>query len=277
MSDNIPSDNKGESNSYQSRRSLLKTGVVTASVSLLPTVVGATGSQPTNEERARATHERAVRIKEKTGSRERMKQYLKENADWYKSVPHKFTLKQKDDSSSDDGMSTQSWKAETFNNSMTLTYYTDCASDPYANIHYDIYMDTDTGLGEDGPDQISLSWNDSHFRYNEGTANFDSDMDNFEVYDEELNGVDFQWYDGYACSAGCSDKDFWVACDAELLTTDQERAVQGEYHDMHEDAEVCSFSIDSDGTVGFTFCTAGKWDEYGRVVKEGAEAYNGCL
>lgn len=273
MPDSMPIDNDGESNSQHSRRSLLKTSIVTASASLLPTVVGATDNRPTNEDRARATHEQAVRIKERTGSREQMKKYLKENSDWFKSVSHNFTPKTKDE----EGMSTESWQKDTFNNSMTLTYYTDCASDPYANIHYDIYMDTDTGLGEGGPDQISLSWNDDHFRYNEGTAAFDSDMDNFEVFDEELNGVDFQWYDGYACSAGCSDKDFWVACDAELLTTDQERAVQGEYHDIYDDAEVCGFSVDTSGSVGLSFCTTGEWDEYGRVVKEGGEAYNGCL
>lgn len=271
MSQDIPNDSV-ESQYGRSRRSILRTGLGAGSVALLPGIVGASKGRPTNEERAATARKQAAKIREKTGSRERMQQFLKKKADHFRSVPHEFALAKKDN----DDMSTNQWYDSTFSNSLTLTYYTDCASDPYANVFYDISMDTSTGIGEPGADQITLSWNDSHFRYNEGTADYDSNMDNLSVFDEELNGVDFEWGDGAACSYGCGDKNYWVSCDAELLTTDQERAVQAEYHDMYNSTEVSGFSVDSSGTVGFSFSTKNEWDEHARKVKEGAEAYSGC-
>lgn len=256
-----------------SRRSFLKAGVGAGSVALLPGIVGAAENKRTNEERAAATRKQAARIREKTGSRERMQQFLEKKADHFRSIPHEFALAGKEN----DDVSVNQWYDSTFSNSLTLTYYTDCASEPYANIFYDISMNTDTGLGEPGADQITLSWNDSHFRYNKGTADYDSNMDNLSVFDEEFNGVDFEWGDGAACSYGCSDKDYWVSCDAELLSTSQERAVQAEYHDMYNSTEVSGFSVDTSGSVGFSFSTKNEWDEHARKVKEGAEAYNGCF
>lgn len=271
MSQGIPNDSVASENE-RSRRSILKAGVGVGSVAMLPGVVGAAKGRLTNEERAAATRKQAAKIREKTGSRERMQQFLKKKSDHIRSVPHEFALARKDN----DDVSADQWYDSTFSNSLTLTYYTDCASDPYANIFYDISMDTSTGLGEPGADQITLSWNNSHFRYNEGTADYDSNMDNLSVFDEELNGVDFEWGDGAACSFGCGDKNYWVSCDAELLTTDQERAVQAEYHDMYNSTEVSGFSVDSTGAVGFSFSTKNEWDEHARKVKEGAEAYSGC-
>lgn len=274
-------NNEGESRRRYSRRSLLRAGVGVSSVALLPGVVGGGEGKPTNEERAAATRERAIRIREQTGSRERMEKFFKENSDHFRSVPHDFSLVAKDNDTkmSDDGgeVSANEWFESTFNNSLTLTYYTNCASDPYATIFYDIFMNTDDGIGAGGPDQISLSWNHDHFRYNEGTAAHDSDMSNLSLYDEEFNGVDWEWKDGKSCGFSCSDKDFWVTCDAELLATDQERAVQAEYHDMYDAATVSSFSVDASGGVSFTFSTTGQWDEHARKVKEGNEATYGCV
>ncbi|MFC4448756.1 hypothetical protein [Halorussus aquaticus] len=266
-------NNSVESQNGRSRRSILRAGVGVGSVALLPGVAGAAKGKPTNEERAATARKQAGKIREKTGSRKRMLQFLKKKADHIKTVPHEFGLAKKNNN----GPSTNQWYDRTFSNSLTMTYYTDCASTSYANIFYDISMDTSTGLGSPGPDQITLSWDDDHFRYNSDTADFSSSMDNLSVFDEEFNGVDFQFKDGAACSYGCGDKDFWVSCDAEFLSTNQERAVEAEYHDMYSETKVTGFSVDQSGSVSFNFSTLEKWDEHARKVKEGGDAYNGCL
>jgi hypothetical protein len=215
----------------------------------------------------------AAKLREKADDRSPLEDLLNKRSDKMYKIEHKFS---KDHSGS--GISTDHWRQTTFDNRLYMTYYTDaCKSDPYANAWYDIYMDTTEGGGEGGPDQISFSWNDDHFRYNEGTADYDSNMDNLSVYDEEFNGVDFEWEDGYACGTYCGgSKDFWVSCDAELLATNQERAIQAEYHDMWNSATVNGFSVGSGGSVGFNFSSTGEWDEYGRKVVEGNEAESGC-
>lgn len=269
---------ENESLTSQSRRTLLKTGIGASSVALLPNIVGASKRKPTNEERAATTRKQAGRIREQTGSRARLEKFLKERSDHMQSVSHEFRLISKDkDTETSDEVSTNQWYDSTFSNSLYLTYYTNCVSDPYANIYYDISMDTSTGDGESGPDHISLSWNDDHFRYNEGTADYDSNKDHLSVYDEEFNGVDFQWKDAKACDLPCSDKNYWVSCDAELLDTTQERAVQAEYHDMYSSTTVSGVGFNTSGGVVFSFSTQNEWDQHSRKVKEGAEASSGCL
>ena len=153
-----------------------------------------------------------------------------------------------------------------------------CTSgDPYAYFDYYVTIDSDHGSGEPGPDQMSISWADRHYRYEQDSAYHDSDMDNFSLKKESLNGVDWEWKDGKACGLGlCGAKDYYVGCKAQLLTTDQGRGVQASNWDMWEKVKVESVTFTSSGGVAFTFTTEGRTDQYGFQIREGSDANSGC-
>lgn len=261
-----------EKKNVTSRRSLLKIGAAAASVAAAPGIVGATsGGRPSNSERADRIHSKALKIRERTGSQERFKEYLSNHADHFQSHQQSFQV------GSDDGVSSQEWRSTAFDNDLMLTYYDSCASgDPYAYFDYYITIDSGEGWGEGGPDQISLGWADHHYRYEEGSAYYDSDMDNMSLKKESLNGVDWEWKDGKSCYNYCGTKDFYVGCKAQLLTTDQERAVEANYWDMYDRATVDSVSFSSSGDISFTFSTTGNQDQHAYKIEEDSDAYSGC-
>lgn len=259
-----------------SRRALLTAGVATATAGLVPAIAGATGGgSPTNSEKADRIQQKALRIREQTGSQAQFKRFLSKNADHFASRQMSFTP----ESMQPDGPSTENWSSDAISTDLVLTYYYDsCTSgDPYAYFDYYITVDSDYGSGEGGPDQHSIGWADHHYRYEENSAYHDSDMDNLSLNKESLNGIDWEWKDGKSCAWGlCGTKDYYVGCKAQLLETDQERGVEASYWDMWEKAEVCGVSFSSSGSVSFSFCTEGKSDQYGYTIEEDSDAYNGC-
>jgi hypothetical protein len=257
-----------------SRRSLLKAGGATVGTALVPSVVGATQGSPTNSERADRIQERALEIRDRTGSQEQFERYLSTNADYFASRRMSFTP-----ASFESDASTDNWSEDAISTDLVLTYYYDsCTSgDPYAYFDYYITVDSDYGSGEAGPDQHSIGWADHHYRYEQDSAYHDTDMDNLSLKKESLNGVDWEWKDGKSCSWGwCGTKDYYVGCKAQLLTTDQERDVDASYWDMWEEATVESVSFSSSGDVTFTFSTTGRVDQYGYQIREDSDAYVGC-
>jgi hypothetical protein len=101
-------------------------------------------------------------------------------------------------------------------------------------------------------------------------------MDNLHLNKESMNGIDWEWEDGFACGLGCGTKDYYVGCKAEILGTDQERGVQASYWDMWDDAEVCGVSVSSAGDVSFSFCTSGNSDQYGFIIEEDGDVNYEC-
>ena len=258
-----------------SRRSVLALGAATASTALLPLgVAGATQESSSNSDRADRVQRQALDIRNRTGSQARFKQFLSKNADYFESQQLSFTP----ESMQPDDPSSQNWSDDAISTDLVLTYYDSCASgDPYAYFDYYVTVDSSHGSGEPGPDQMSISWADHHYRYEQDSAYHDTDMDNLSLKKESLNGVDWEWRDGDSCSWGlCGTKDYYVGCKAQLLTTDQERGVQASYWDMWEKAKVESVTFTSSGGVAFTFSTEGKSDQYGFQIREDSDAYSGC-
>lgn len=114
---------------------------------------------------------------------------------------------------------------------ITVAYYLheNCGGEYRA--HIDMHTDIDTVEGGDGKadkDNFALAWNDDHYRYEDGTAYIDG-CDHCSLRNQELNGVSWDWADNDACYYGC-DTSSSVGCHAELLSTDQERAIQGEHN-----------------------------------------------
>lgn len=259
-----------------SRRRFLEATVGTASAALVPGVAGATGGEsPGASERADRIQRKAIEIRDRTDSQARFKQFLSKRADHLQSRQLSFTP----ESMKPDDPSTENWSEDAISTDLVLTYYYDsCTSgDPYAYFDYYVTVDSDHGAGEAGPDQHSIGWADHHYRYEQDSAYHDSDMDNLSLKKESLNGVDWEWKDGNACSLGfCGTKDYYVGCKAQLLETDQERGVDASYWDMWQEAKVESVSFSSSGDVSFTFTTEGRVDQYGYQIREGSDAYSGC-
>lgn len=265
----------GDGKNDSSRRSFLKAGVATASTALAPSVVGATSQEDDpNSERADRIHDAALEIRDNTGSQERYKQFLSENADHFQSRQVSFTP----DSVESDGPSSQNWSDKAISTELSISYYSDSCTygEYYAYFDYYITVDSSYGYGEGGPDQNSISWADHHYRYEEGSAYSDDNMDNFDLYAESLNGVDWEWQDGRSCRMGCDTKEYYVGCKAEILETNQERAVQASYWDMWDDTEVCGVSFTSSGDVSFSFCTNGNSDQYGYEIEEDGDVNYEC-
>lgn len=272
QTDTLRNEN-GEENSA-SRRTLLRAAGVTAGVVVTPTVVGAANNGGSGaSERADRVHDQALLIREKTGSHQKFKRFLANNANYFKSNQTTFEAPS-------DGVSTREWTSEAFATvDLTLTYYYDsCTSgDPYAYFDYYVRMDTDHVHGEGGPDQLSVSWNDDHYRYEEGSAYHVENHDLVSLSKESLNGVDWEWEDGNACYFDCANpKDFTVGCKAQLLTTDQERGVEASYWEMYQDATVSSVGFSSSGDINFSYSTTGETDQHAFKIEEDSDAASGC-
>jgi len=186
---------KGESD--VSRRNLIKSGGITLGTCLVPGMAGATSKdEETNSERADRIHNRARKIREKTGSQKKYKQFLSDNSDYIANKKSSFTPESMDE----EGVSTQNWSEGAISTDLTLTYYYPrCASEPYAYIDYNVEVNSDyNDRGEGGPDQQSIGWANHHYRYIENSAYSDGGLDNLNLVRESLNGVDWEWEDGYS-------------------------------------------------------------------------------
>ena len=253
-----------EKKTQPSRRSVLKAGV--ASIVLTPATIGAAARQgESNKERADRIHDTALEIRDRTGSKEKFKRFLQNNADKFVDKQMSFTP----GSAIPDGPSVENWSEDAIETDLSLSYYTDSAGDEYANCHYDITVERGLGdHGEGGPDQMSISWADHHYRYVQDSEYYDPDMDNMGLKEESLNGVDWYWEDGKSCYYYCSTRDFYVGCQVKLLETVQERAVQASYWDVWDDAYVCGVSFSTSGDVSFQLCNEGRIDQYGFEIAE---------
>lgn len=220
--------------------------------------------------RADRIHNQARHIREKTGSQEKFKKYLRNHADYFESKRTK---------QGGNGFSTSDWDESDITTDLTLTYYYDrCTGDtedPYAyfDLHVNLYGGGDA---EEGNDEITLSWNDSHYRIENNSSYSSGDTDNLSHRRQELNGTTWSYDDAAACGFGCSDRNIYVGCKAQLLNVDQERGVQGAYWDAYQKTEISGVSFGAGGGVKLTLSNETKVDQHGTVIKEDSDAIDGC-
>jgi len=260
------------------RRKLLKaTGATVTNASLFGV---ASVREGTKHGRSFEEHAaQARKIREKTESQKRFVEYHRQHADhvshnrWKKKLPHHGS--DKDDS---DGPSNERLYSGESDVEITVGYYLreDCGGEDYAQI--DLHADITTDQGGDGKpdkDNFALAWNDDHYRYEDGTAYIDS-CDNCSLRDRELNGVSWDWADGNACYYSC-DTSFALGCHAELLPTDQERAIQAEHNHTWQEAEITGVGFSSGGNISVTVSSVDHWEELAyKIVEEPFDVESFC-
>lgn len=277
-----------------SRRQLLKSGAGVFTMTALSTVAGGstlknnkkgieTGDHEGNSKKADRIQAEAIAIRKSTGSQEAFKNHLRENSDYFISYKDTFIPTSSTNSSRSDLTTTQSWQSDAISTELSLVYHEDCDDDgdePYAYFDLQITLQTKGGgYGEGGPDQMSIGWADDHYRLEEGYEYHSAHMDNLHLKKRAVNGVDWEWEDGWSChyDTGCKDEKEWsVGCKTQILNTDQERGVQASYWDMYNEATVESVSFSTSGDVSFTFSEEGKADQEGFTIKEDSDASRRC-
>jgi len=277
-----------------SRRRLLRSGVGALGATFLPTIAGASNietkkkintidGKENNSEKADRIQAEAIAIRKSTGSQEAFKDHLRENSDYFTSRKNTFIPASSTNSGRSGLKSTHSWSSDAISTELSLVYHEDCDDDgdePYAYFDFEITLQTKGGgHGEGGPDQMSIGWADDHYRLEEGYEYSEGGMDNLHLKKRAINGVDFEWEDGYSCywDTGCEDEKRWsVGCKAQILKTNQERGVQASYWDMYNQATVESVSFSTSGDVSFTFSEEGKSDQQGFTIKEDSDASRRC-
>jgi len=273
---------------------VLKAAAGTAATGLFTGVITGDSGKKTNHERLQEDLQRANQIRAATGDTESGRRYLSEECDHHINKGQSFSstgdsiasrADQQDPSAraaGDSPVTTRmDWTESSVSTDLDLYYYTEtCESEPYSVMELTVTLDSDNWRTNGAPeaDHISISWNDDHYRYKEGTAYQDSDMDpdNLYIYEEDMTGCDWEWRDNAACPTGCGTKDFYVGCEAKLYPTDQERAAQASYWDHYKHLKVCGVSFGADGSVGFTICESGEQDQHGYVITDEGEAKYSC-
>jgi hypothetical protein len=260
------------------RRKLLKaTG---ATITTAPLFGVASAREDTKHGRSFEEHAaQARKIRKKTGSQEQFVKYHRRHADyvtnkqWNKKLPHHRA--DKDDS---DGPSNERLYSGESDVEITVGYYLreDCGGEDYAQI--DLHADITTDQGGDGKpdkDNFALAWNDDHYRYEDGSAYIDG-CNNCSLRKQELNGVSWDWSDGDACYYSC-DTNFALGCNAELLTTDQERAIQAKHNHTWNELEISGVSFSSGGNISVQVSTDDYLEELAyRIVEEPFDVESFC-
>jgi hypothetical protein len=246
------------------RREFLASGVAASGLLSVPQV---TASERSFEE----TYNQALKIREETGSRERFLHYLRKHANVVNTNKRRFIVSREEDD--DDGVSTQKIKTGSISVAMTLTYEIGCPDgDSYAYADYEFSVDSIEN-GEKGPDHISLSWNADHYRIVDYGWYSADNSPNLNYNASQLNGIDWEWIDDTACgTAGCNIDGKYVGTKMELLNTDQERAVRGEWRHTWSETDYSGFGVSTGGAIVFSSSPAEHSWEGKYRTKEDAEA-----
>ncbi|WP_276300026.1 hypothetical protein [Halorussus lipolyticus] len=240
----------------RSRRNILRTfGAGIASTGFAGSALGAAKKevQKKRKDSFDKAFEQARQIREKTGSQEKFVRFL--TSQGFKVAREDRTFQMPTGEKGGD-VSTQDFQKSELSTSMTLTE--GCDSDyMYVDYHVDIDADETSGpVGANGPDDITLSWDEDHFRVVD--YRWYCSADNGSIKTTALNGLDWEYKDREACPIGC---DVSWACGGKLKkkVTDQERAVRGVYHHTWNDTEFKGFGVSSGGGVVWNFAPS----EYG--------------
>lgn len=247
------------------RRNVLKATGATITTAPIFGVVGA--REDTVHGRSFEEHAaRARMLRRKTGSQERFVEYHRQHASyvmhnqWTKKIPY---------GSDSDGPSTEELYTGESTIDITVGYYLHegCGGEDQAHIdlHATIYTDQG-GSGEPDKDNFAVAWNDDHYRYEDGTSYIDG-CAHCTTRDHEMNGVSWDWADSSACDYGCN-TNFALGCHAELLTTDQERAIQAEHNHTWQTTEITGVSFGSGGSIGVTVSDVDHWKELEYTIAE---------
>lgn len=254
------------------RRSYLsKAGAALVGLSTIP-VVNAKERDP------RKIRDQARHIRAKTGSHERFVEYMRDHMDSVTTSKKEFSLPSVKNQEDSDGVSTQKFEEneEDLTAYLTLSnyYYAACGGEDYASIDYTIDVNTDDyGEGEPGLDRLTLGWNDDHYRIQYGSE-YTSSNKHLSHKESAFNGCNFRWDDNEACSYGCN-VSLSVGCDAEHLSTNQERAVRGEYHHVWNEAELSNFGVTSSGDATFSISSSSYYWEGADLIREEGQSSTG--
>lgn len=227
------------------RRNYLKAVSAATGVASAPTVV--TAKKSFDE-----IYKKALEIREQTGKREPYLNYLRNRVDMVKANTRKFQVPVGTPS---EGPGTQELDKVDITTSMTLSYYIECPDD-YGYVDYEFSIDSTNGNinsgGKGGPDHISLGWNGDHYRIVDYTWYTSDNSPNLEYNSSKLNGIDFIYRDGDACGLQCDINGKYVGTKVDLLETDQERAIRGEWRHTWDGVNFSGFGVSSGGTVFFS-------------------------
>lgn len=248
------------------RRDLLRTtGTSITAASFVG--VAAAGSSDDSGRSFEDHADQARMIRRQTGSQEQFLRYHRAHAD---RVSNRQITKSVPGHKSDDGASTERLDSGNVTFDLTVAYYLQEACGGEDQAHIDLSVNVDTSWtnndGEPDEDNVALAWNDDHYRYEDGTA-YSDNCSNCSLRNQELNGVSWDWGDGAACWAGC-DADFAVGCYAELLTTDQERAIQAEYNHVWNSTSITGVGFSSAGAITVTVSEESNWEEIAYEIAE---------
>lgn len=236
-----------DENPMTDRRTVLKAAggtLLSAGVASAPAVASGSRRGPSLDE----VYARARALRERTGDHELFVDYLVNRGYRMARRGETFTLPHPD--AGTDEVSTQKIDKSEISTDMTLTH--GCDSD-YMYVDYHITVDASSlagAVGDGGPDEITLAWNDDHFR----TVDYRwyCDADNGYISSTTLNGLNWRWEDGKSCYYGCN---VTFNCGGKLkkLQTSQERAVRGTYHHTWKNVEYQGFGVSSSGSVVWSF------------------------
>lgn len=204
-------------------------------------------------------YERARELRRRTGRHDLFVKYLESHLISVDSESRTLHITR------DEGVSTEWLRKTDLKTKMSLIQKHFCS---YSVAYVDYYVDieTDWSAGEGGPDDITISWNDDHYRILDGE--WYQEGSNVEYHRSQLNGIDWKFHDGHACGITC-DTSIAVGAKIRLLDTDQDRAVRGKYHHAWAGEEYNGFSVSSSGGVSWSSAPTQKgWEGKYQTVSE---------
>lgn len=234
-----------------SRRSFLSSAAGATALTAVPNVTA-------NRRSFDEIYQQALHIREKTGKREKFLKYLNKHTNVVSTAHREFQVPV----GSSEDVSTQEIPKSNITTDMTLLYELDCPDgDSYGYVDYEFSVDSPYSYGEKGADHISLGWNGDHYKVIDYEWYSSDDSPNLSYNDSNLNGVDWEWIDDTACGAGCNIDNKYVGTKVQLLNTDQERSIRGEWRHTWSDTSYNGFGVSSGGGIVFnTEPTENYWE-----------------